>query len=100
MPADREVRAMSEIKVERKPPKDRLDALEVKSWPIWTKEVSEFPWSYDSSETCYLLEGEVVVTPDGGEPVTITAGDLVTFPRGMSCRWDVRSPVRKHYTFG
>lgn len=90
---------MSEIKVERKPPKERLDALGVKGWPIWTKEVSEFPWSYDSSETCYLLEGEVVVTPDGGEPVTISAGDLVTFPRGMSCRWDVRSPVRKHYTF-
>jgi hypothetical protein len=26
--------------------------------------------------------------------------DLVTFPAGMSCTWEIRTPVRKHYTFG
>jgi uncharacterized cupin superfamily protein len=41
----------------------------------------------------------VVVTPDGGEPVRMGAGDLVTFPAGMSCTWEVRAAVRKHYTF-
>jgi uncharacterized cupin superfamily protein len=41
----------------------------------------------------------VVVTPDGGEPVEVGAGDLVTFPRGMSCTWKVVEPVRKHYNF-
>ena len=51
------------------------------------------------AETCYFLEGEVVVTPEGGEPVTVGQGDMVTFPRGISCTWDVRRPVRKHYTF-
>ena len=24
-------------------------------------------------------------------------GDLVTFPDGMSCRWHIIRPVRKHY---
>lgn len=90
---------MSEIKVESRPSRSRLDELGVQSWPIWTKEVSTFPWSYDSAETCYLLEGEVVVTPDGGEPVKIGEGDLVTFPSGMSCTWEVRRPVKKHYSF-
>ena len=91
---------MSEIKVERDPADDRLDELGVRGWPIWTKEVSTFPWSYDASETCYLLEGDVVVTPEGGEPVRVGKGDLVTFPAGMSCTWDIRVPVKKHYTFG
>ena len=27
-------------------------------------------------------------------------GDLVTFPLGMECVWQVRKPVRKHYLFG
>jgi uncharacterized cupin superfamily protein len=90
---------MSKIKVVRKPDESELESKGVRSWPIWTKEVSEFPWTYDSSETCYFLEGDVVVTPDGGEPVEVGAGDLVTFPRGMSCTWKVRGAVRKHYTF-
>jgi uncharacterized cupin superfamily protein len=91
---------MSEIKVERGPSGERLKELGVKSWPIWTKEESIFPWSYDSSETCYFLEGDVTVTPEGGEPVRVGKGDLVTFPAGMSCTWEVRGAVKKHYTFG
>jgi uncharacterized cupin superfamily protein len=42
----------------------------------------------------------VVVTPDDGVPVEIAAGDLVVFPAGMSCCWEVLKPVRKHYRFG
>lgn len=70
------------------------------SWPIWTKEVSEFPWTYDEPETCYLLEGDVIVTPAKGEAVQFQKGDLVTFPAGMSCRWKILSDVRKDYKFG
>ncbi|NIQ95655.1 MAG: cupin domain-containing protein [Desulfuromonadales bacterium] len=46
-----------------------------------------------------MLEGEVEVTPDGGETVRFGAGDLVTFPAGMSCRWSISKAVRKHYRF-
>ena len=90
---------MSEIKIERNVSADRLDELGVTSWPIWTKEVSEFPWTYDGKETCYFLEGSVTVTPDGGMPVTMGQGDLVVFPSGMSCTWHVNSFVKKHYRF-
>ena len=90
---------MSDIKVTREPSKADLEVLGVWDWPIWEKEVSEFPWHYDMEETCLFLEGEVVVTSEDGEPVAMGKGDLVTFPVGMSCRWDVRQPVRKHYTF-
>jgi uncharacterized cupin superfamily protein len=90
---------MSEIKVENAPSKEKLKELGVFDWPIWTKEVSEFPWQYDAQETCYLLEGAVTVTPESGEPVEIQKGDLVIFPKGMRCRWDIRKDVRKHYNF-
>lgn len=77
-----------------------LAQLGVARWPIWTKEVSRFPWTYDARETCYLLAGEVTVTPAGGAPVRFGAGDLVTFPAGLHCTWDIHAPVRKHYRFG
>ncbi|HOZ47252.1 MAG TPA: cupin domain-containing protein [Candidatus Hydrogenedentes bacterium] len=91
---------MGDIEIERNPSGDRLEDLGVWSWDIWTKETSMFPWFYDEREVCYFLEGDVMVTPEGGEPVRVGKGDLVTFPEGMSCTWQVLSPVRKHYTFG
>jgi len=91
---------MTKIVVEHNPDNARLSELGVSSWPTWSKEVSVFPWSYDESEVAYVLEGEVVVTPDGGEPVSFGKGDLVTFPEGLSCTWDIRKPLRKHYQIG
>ncbi|AFY78657.1 putative enzyme of the cupin superfamily [Pleurocapsa sp. PCC 7327] len=90
----------SGINIERQPTQARLNELGVFDWSIWTKEVSEFSWTYDVEETCYFLEGDVVVTPDGGEPVEMGKGDLVTFPAGMSCTWKIRRDVKKHYSFG
>ncbi len=29
----------------------------------------------------------------------IEAGDMATFPAGMSCTWDVKAPIEKHYNF-
>lgn len=83
-----------------KPSEEKLQKLNVRSWPIWTKEVSEFPWEYDEMETCYILEGDVVVTPENGSPVSFGEGDLVIFPEGLKCRWKIIKAVRKHYRFG
>jgi len=90
---------MSGIKIE-KPAKEKLESMGILSWPIWEKEASTFPWSYDAQETCYLLEGKVKVTPEGGDPVEFCAGDLVIFPQGMNCTWEISENVRKHYKFG
>jgi uncharacterized cupin superfamily protein len=89
----------TKITVEHQPSPERLEALGVANWSIWTKEASEFPWTYDMQETCYILAGEVTVTPDHGEAVTLGKGDLVTFPAGMSCTWKITKDIRKHYSF-
>jgi uncharacterized cupin superfamily protein len=76
------------------------DEAEMRSCPVWTKEPGAFDWHYDSSETCFLLEGDVRVSTAEGEQVAFGAGDMVTFPAGLDCRWEVKAPVRKHYRFG
>ena len=88
-----------EIIVINNPDREILEQQGVYQWPIWQKEASEFPWSYDSAEVCYILEGKVTVTPQGGGAVTIGKGDLVTFPKGMSCHWNIHQDIRKHYNF-
>ena len=91
---------MSTIKVERRPSPERLQELGVLNWPIWTKEASEFPWTYDEPETCYFLTGEVTVTGSDGEVARVGQGDLVTFPAGLACTWKISQEVKKHYRFG
>lgn len=88
---------MSNIVIEHNPAAARLEELGVSNWPTWDKEVSVFPWTFPEQEIALILEGECVMTPDGGEPVTFGKGDLVTFPAGMACTWEVRKPLRKHY---
>lgn len=87
------------IHVEHNPSQARLTELGVEKWGIWTKEVSTFQWHYDMQETCYFLEGEVIVTPHGGEPVSMGKGDLVTFADGLSCSWQILKDVKKFYSF-
>ena len=87
------------IEVIENPCEITLEQYDVRNWPIWEKEVSQFPWTYDSKEMCLILEGEVTVTPNDGEPVKIKAGDLVTFPKGMSCQWKITQNIKKHYQF-
>ena len=82
-----------------KPTSEKLNALKILSWPIWAKEVSSFDWYYDEKEVCYFLEGEVTVKTSDGE-VAFGKGNLVTFPQGLKCVWNIKKAVRKHYKFG
>jgi uncharacterized cupin superfamily protein len=91
---------MSQITIEHNPSEERLKELGVARWPIWEKEVSKFPIDFDEQETAYVLAGEIVVTPRGGEPVRIVPGDLVVFPEGLDSDWEVVKPLRKHYKHG
>lgn len=87
-----------EIKVV-KADKALIKELGMDAWPVWQSPVTEFDWHYDDNETCLFLEGSVTVT--GGAPETsIKAGDIVVFPKGLTCRWKVREAVRKRYFFG
>ena len=90
---------MSQITIIHNPSEATLKAQNVYDWPIWQKEVSEFPWSYDMEEVCYVLAGEVIVTPEYCEPVKIQAGDMVTFPKGMNFHWLIKQDIKKHYQF-
>ena len=85
------------IKIE-KLHEEKITAMGIKAWPIWTCSISEFDWEYDTQESCLLLGGDVEVKTDF-ETVNFSAGDFVVFPKGLKCRWKVTKPVRKHYSF-
>jgi uncharacterized cupin superfamily protein len=63
---------------------------------IWECTPGTFKWTH-TDETATLVKGRVTVTPEGGEPMEITAGDVVFFPEGTTSRWEVHETVRKAF---
>ena len=80
----------------RKP--TEAEKSDMRKKPVWECGVSEFDWYYESEETCFIIEGEITVTYNGGS-VSFGVGDYVIFPKGLSCVWKVTKPVKKHYVF-
>ncbi|ESQ54375.1 hypothetical protein EUTSA_v10026608mg [Eutrema salsugineum] len=99
------------IIVEKNPSQARLDELNIKSWPKWGCSPGKYHLKYEAEEICYIVKGKVKVYPkqssSSSSPldaevewcVEFGAGDIVTFPKGLSCTWDVSLSVDKHYIF-
>jgi len=83
-----------------KPTPEKLKQLGIDTWSEWSCDPSEFDWQYPFTETAYVKKGRVIVTEEGGVQVEIKAGDLVTFPKGMKCRWKVIERIEKVYIGG
>lgn len=84
-----EIKAMTPAEAEK---------LGINSWDRWGCEPSVFDWSYPEQETCFVFEGDVIVTADG-EDYHITPNMLVVFPKGLECVWNVKKAIRKAYKF-
>jgi uncharacterized cupin superfamily protein len=69
-----------------------------KSAGIWQCTPGSSYWVQDENEVIYLLSGRMTVTPDGGEPADVGAGDIAVFPTGWKGTWDIHETVRKVYS--
>ena len=72
----------------------------IKSWPIWECEPSKFEWNYDDKEICLIIEGQAKISTKNGDIYFIKAGDLVEFPAGLYCEWEITKSIKKHYRLG
>ncbi len=88
---------MSKIEIEKATP-EKLDALGVSSWAEWECEPSQFDWEYTQNERAYVKSGQVIVHTAGGD-VEVREGDVVLFPKGLKCNWEIKATIRKVYRF-
>ena len=72
----------------------------IKNWPIWKCDPSNFQWNYNEKEICLIIEGEANIKTEAGEIYFIKSGDLVEFPKGLSCEWQIIKSIKKHFRLG
>lgn len=87
------------MKIEVRKPTEEEKGM-AQDWPLWKKDVSEFEWSYDGKETCFIIRGRAEVEGDDGDRVVFGAGDWVVFPAGLKCTWRIMEDLEKRYRFG
>lgn len=81
----------------RKPTNEEIKQTE--NWDFWSKEPSEFPWTYSENEICYIIEGKAEVIAENGETISLKKGDWVSFEKGLNCTWKITEEIRKKYIF-
>jgi uncharacterized cupin superfamily protein len=64
---------------------------------LWTCEPGQFDWTYTWDEFVHILEGEVIITEEGGQSYTVGPGDMAHFPIGLKAHWQVIKTVRKFF---
>jgi len=87
-----------EIKIKHGLSHSELNELGVENWPLWQKDKSEFPWTYNTQEKCYILSGRAQIIC-GEQKVIVQGGDYIIFPKGAECVWKIIEPLKKHYIF-
>jgi len=88
---------MTKIVIEKLSEKE-VEKRGIHNWPIWEKEISKFPWTYEDKEECLIIKGEFTVETDEGT-FEVVPGDFVSFAQGLHCVWDIKKPVKKYYNF-
>jgi hypothetical protein len=66
---------------------------------IWECTPGRYHATYTAYEYVVLIEGRITITPDGGTPVTVVAGDAFVVEKDFKGTWVIEEKVRKHFDF-
>jgi len=64
---------------------------------VWTATPGTYHAVYAEYEFVHLIEGSITITPDGGLPMYVTAGDAFVVEAGFSGTWEITESVVKHF---
>jgi hypothetical protein len=64
---------------------------------VWVCSPGPSFWKLETNEFVHIIGGSMTVTPQGGESVTLKAGDTMMFPRGWEGTWEIHETLRKLY---
>ena len=66
---------------------------------VWEATPGTYHATYTAYEFVHMLAGRIIITPDGGKPVTVKAGDAFIVEADFKGTWKIEERVRKHFDF-
>lgn len=75
---------------------DGESAYEAGLWRVLGVPPGPFRYDFELNETIHVVEGEVVITVDGGPTLELGPGDIASFAAGSSATWRIaRTPFKE-----
>ena len=66
---------------------------------IWEATPGTYHATYSAYEFVHMIAGRIVITPDGGTPVTVQAAVVFVVESDFKGTWKIEEAVRKHFDF-
>lgn len=63
----------------------------------WEATPGTYHATYTGYEFVHLIKGAITITPDGGKPVKVKAGDAFVVEAGFKGKWKITKKVFKHF---
>ena len=63
----------------------------------WEATPGTYHATYTSFEFVHLIEGTIVITPDGGDAYTVKGGDAFCVEKDFKGTWKIEEKVYKHF---
>jgi uncharacterized cupin superfamily protein len=65
-------------------------------WRVLDELPAPFNYHFECNETIHVIEGEVVISVDGGPTLELGPGDVASFASGSSATWRIaRTPFKE-----
>lgn len=63
----------------------------------WQATPGTYHATYTDYEFVHMIAGRIRITPDGGTPVEVKAGDAFVVEADFKGTWEILEPVTKHF---
>ena len=64
---------------------------------LWRCEPMSFDYEFPGDEILHVLQGSLQIEIAGGDAITVQAGDIVAFDKGLKSVWTVQSSFKKFF---
>tara|TARA_R110002049_G_scaffold182041_1_gene349549 strand:- start:8127 stop:8474 length:348 start_codon:yes stop_codon:yes gene_type:complete len=64
---------------------------------IWRCEPMTFDYEFPGDEVFHVIEGDLSIKVTDGETVNVTAGDIISFAKGIKSTWTINRTFRKFF---
>ena len=64
---------------------------------LWRCEPMTFDYEFPGDEIIHVLEGVLLIELADGDKVTVSAGDLISFDKGIKSTWTIQKSFKKFF---
>ena len=64
---------------------------------LWRCEPMTFDYEFPGDEIFHVIQGSLLIELEGGESVSVKAGEIISFNKGVKSTWTIQSSFKKFF---